>query len=172
MTLLPSGSSSVSGDWIPVGETTAHEALASNDDGTSYVKCDDHDETMIIEFANPSVAEGDIDTIDTVQFLSVGKSAHRTNPAVVTISFEAPAGVSSYAQSCSYDAHRTNWETINGTVRTTSDGSNAWTYSDLEGLEMLCTKFLTIEVHLSFLALKIGYTEAAADNATFFGANF
>ena len=173
MTLLPSGSSSVSGDWIPVGETTAHEALASNDDGTSYVKCDDHDETMIIEFANPSVAEGDIDTIDTVQFLSVGKSAHRSNPAVVTISFEAPAGVSSYAQSCSYDAHRTNWETINGTVRTTSDGSNAWTYSDLEGLEMICTKSLTVEVYLSYLALKVSYTEAVtADNATFFGANF
>ena len=173
MTLLPSGSSSVSGDWIPVGEATAHEALASNDDGTSYVKCDDHDETMIIEFANPSVAEGDIDTIDTVQFLSVGKSAHRSNPAVVTISFEAPAGVSSYAQSCSYDAHRTNWETINGTVRTTSDGSNAWTYSDLEGLEMICTKSLTVEVHLSYLALKVSYTEAVtADNATFFGANF
>ena len=174
MTLLPNDTGAgTSSDWIAVGESTRHEALASNDDGNSYVKCNDHNETMIIEFANPSVAEGDIDTIDTVQFLSVGKSAHRTNPAVVTISFEAPAGVSSYAQSCSYDAHRTNWETINGTQRTTRDGSNAWTYSDLEGLEMLCTKFLTIEVHLSYLAIKIGYTEAvAADNATFFGANF
>ena len=173
MTLLASGSSSVSGDWIPVGEATVHEALASNDDGTSYVKCDDHNEAMTIEFANPSVAEGDIDTIDTVQFLSVGKSSDRTSPAVVSIAFEAPAGVSAYPEFCSYDAHRTNWETINGTVRTTSDGSNAWTYSDLEDLEMLCAKFLTIEVHFSYLALKIGYTEAvAADNATFFGANF
>ena len=173
MTLLPDGTGTASSDWIAVGESTRHEALASNDDGTSYVKCNDHDEAMIIEFANPSVAEGDIDTIDTVQFLSVGKSSHRTNPAVVAIAFEAPVGVSSYVESCSYDAHRTNWESISGTVRTTSDGTHPWTYSDLEDLEMLCTKFLTIEVHFSYLALKIGYTEAvAADNATFFGANF
>ena len=172
MTLLASGSSSVSSDWIPVGEATVHEALASDDDGTSYVKCNDHNETMTIEFANPSVAEGDIASIDNVNFVSVGKSSHRTTSAVVSISFEAPAGVSSYVESCSYDAHRTNWETINGTARSTSDGSNAWTYSDLEDLEMLCTKFLTTEVHLSYLALKINYTAVAADNATFFGANF
>ena len=174
MTLLPSGSSSVSGDWIPVGETTAHEALASNDDGTSYVKCDDNNETMIIEFANPSVAEGDIDTINSVQFLSLGKSAHRTDPSVVSMSFEAPAGVAAYPELCSYNPHRTNWETINGGIRTASDGvgGTAWTYSDLENLEMRCTKSLTVEVHLSFLALKVSYTEAVADNATFFGANF
>ena len=174
MTLLPDDTGTASSDWIAVGESTRHEALASNDNSISYVKCNDHSETMIIEFANPSVAEGDIDTIDSVQFLSVGKSSHRTNSAVVSIAFEAPVGVSTYVESCSYDAHRTNWETINGTVRATSDGSNAWTYSDLEGLEMLCTKFLTIEVYLSYLALKVSYTAAAvvADNATFFGANF
>ena len=173
MTLLPDDTGTASSDWIAVGESTRHEALASNDNSTSYVKCNDHNETMIIEFANPSVAEGDIDTIDSVQFLSVGKSSHRTNSAVVSIAFEAPVGVSTYVESCSYDAHRTNWEGIDGTVRTTSDGSNAWTYSDLEGLEMECTKLLTIEVHLAYLALKVSYTEAVtADNATFFGANF
>ena len=171
ITLLPNDDSSVSSHWIPVGETEAWEALASNDDGNSYVKCNDLNETMTIEFSNPTVAEGDIDTIDTVQFLSVGKSSHRTNSAIVSIAFEAPAGVSDYTALCVYDAHRTNWETINGTVRTTSDGSNAWTYSDLEGLEMICTKSFTVEVHLSYLALKVLYTEAA-DNATFFGTNF
>ena len=73
MTLLASGSSSVSGDWIPVGESTVHEALSSDDDGTSYVKCDVHNAAMTIEFANPSVAEGDIASIESVAFLSVGK---------------------------------------------------------------------------------------------------
>ena len=173
MTLLPNDDSSVSSHWIPVGETEAWEALASNDDGTSYVKCDDNNETMIIEFANPSVAEGDIDTINSVQFLSVGKSSHRSNPSVVSIAFEAPAGVSGYPQLCSYDAHRTDYETINGTARTTSDGSSAWTYANLEALELKCTKVQTVEVYLSYLAMEVTYTEAvSADNATFFGANF
>ena len=175
MTLLANGSNNVSGDWITVGIgiSDPHEALVSNDNGTSYVKCNDNNEYMIIEYANPSVAEGDIASIESVQFLSVGKSSHRSFTSIVAIEFEAPAGVSGYAELCAYDAHRTNWETINGTVRTTSDGSNAWTYSDLEGLEMKCTKSLTVEVHLSFLALKVSYTAAvSADNATFFGANF
>ena len=173
MTLLPDGTGTASSDWIAVGESTRHEALASDDDGTSYVKCNDNNETMIIEYANPSVASGDIASIESVQFLSVGKSSHRSSASIVAIAFEAPAGVSAYTELCSYDAHRTNWETINGTPRTTSDGSNAWTYSDLEGLEMICTKSLTVEVHLSYLALKVSYTEAVtADNATFFGANF
>ena len=173
MTLLPNDDSSVSSDWIPVGETEAWECLDDDNDGTSYVKCNDDRAAMIIEYANPSVAEGDIASIKAVQFLSVGKSSHRSSASIVAIAFEAPAGVSAYTELCSYDAHRTNWETINGTPRTTSDGSNAWTYSDLEGLEMICTKSLTVEVHLSYLALKVSYTEAVtADNATFFGANF
>ena len=171
MTLLPDDTGTASSDWIAVGESTRHEALASNDDGTSYVKCNDNNETMIIEYARPPVESGDIASIESVQFLSVGKSSHRSSASIVAIAFEAPAGVSAYTELCSYDAHRTNWDTINGTVRTTSDGSNAWTYSDLEGLEMICTKSFTVEVHLSYLALKVLYTEAA-DNATFFGTNF
>ena len=172
MTLLPDDTGTASSDWIAVGESTRHQALASNDDGASYVKCNDDGESMIIEYANPSVAEGDIASIESVQFLSVGKSSHRSYASIVAIAFEAPAGVSAYTELCVYDAHRTNWETINGTPRTTSDGSNAWTYSDLEGLEMKCTKSLAVEVHLSYLALKVSYTEAVTDNATFFGANF
>ena len=173
MTLLPDDTGTASLDWVAVGESTRHEALASNDDGNSYVKCNDNNETMIIEYANPSVASGDIASIDSVQFHSVGKSSHRSSASIVAIAFEAPVGVSAYTELCAYDAHRTNWETINGTPRTTSDGSNAWTYSDLEGLEMICTKTLTVEVHLAYLALKVSYTEAvSADNATFFGANF
>ena len=173
MTLLPDDTGTASSDWIAVGESTRHEALASDDDGTSYVKCNDNNETMIIEYANPSVASGDIASIESVQFLSVGKSSHRSSPSIVSIEFETPSG--NIAELCSYDAHRTNWETINGSIRPASDGvgGTAWTYSDLENLEMRCTKSLTIEIHLSYLAMKISYTEAvAADNATFFGANF
>ena len=124
---------------------------------------------MTIEYANPSVAEADIASIDSVRFLSSGKANHRSLPSIVAISFAAP--ISGLSETLSYDAHRTNFETINGTARTTSDGSNAWTYSNLEDLEMLCTKSGAIEVYLSYLALEVTYTEAA-DNAVFFGTNF
>ena len=170
MILLPDGTGVASGDWIAVGESTRHEALESDDGATSYVQCNDDTRYMIIEYANPSVAEGDIASIDSVRFLSSGKAVHRTDPSLVDIAFEAPT--SGFSESCSYDAHRTNFETINGTARTTSDGSSAWTYSNLEDLEMICTKSGTVEVYLSYLALEVTYTEAAADNAVFFGTNF
>ena len=172
MILLPNANGVISSDWIPVGETAEWECLDDDNDGTSYVKCNDNAATMVIEYANPSVAEGDISSIDSVRFLSSGKAVHRTDPARVQIEYDT-SGVSAYSETVAYDAHRTNYETINGTARTTSDGSSAWTYANLEALELKCTKVLTIEVYLSYLAIEVTYTEAvSADNATFFGANF
>ena len=172
MILLPDGTGVTSVDWVAVGETYRHQCLDDDNDGTSYVKCDDNNETMIIEYANPPVAESNIDTIDTVNFVSVGKSSHRSSPSVVSISFEAPAGVSGYPELCSYDAHRSNYETINGTARATKDGTHDWDYAALESLEMICIKTFAVEVYLSYLALEVTYTAGVTDNATFFGANF
>ena len=170
MILLPNATGAVHSAWVAVGEATHHECLDDDNAATSYSKCSTDARTMVIEYANPSVAEADIASIESVRFLSSGKAAHRTDPSLVAISFEAPTA--GFSETVSYDAHRTNFETINGTARTTSDGSSAWTYSDLEDLEMKCTKLATVEVYLSYLALEVTYTEAAADNAVFFGTNF
>ena len=177
MTLLPNGQNNVSSDWITVPTPqTASDALDDDNAGISYVRCGVLNEYMIIEFANPSVAEGDIDTITSVGFVSSGKSIHRSDPSVVAIAYETPSG--NVSENCGYDAHRTNYETIIGTPRVYSDGpgASAWTYSDLVGLEMRCTKGAGVNgggVYLSYLALLVEYTEAVAeDNATFFGANF
>jgi hypothetical protein len=178
MILLPDGTGAgASADWVAVGSATRHECLEDDNGSTSYVRCSVLNSQMIIEFANPSVVESKIASIDSVSFQSSGKSIHRTNPSVVVISYEVPSG--NVSQTCSYDAHRTNYETIIGTPKVYSDGpgATAWTYSDLESLEMKCTKGIGVGlghgVNLSYLALIVTYTEAeAADNATFFGANF
>ena len=172
MILLPDDTGVSSSNWIIVGTAgTRHEALETDDGITSYVKCLTDTVSMIIEYANPSVAEGDIASIDSVRFLSSGKAIHRTDPSLVSIGYQSPSG--NPAQICSYNAHRTSFETINGTARTTKDGTHAWDYAALESLELICTKTGTIEVYLSYLVLEVTYTEAvAADNATFFGANF
>ena len=175
MILLPDATGAVSFHWIPVGESNHHLCLDDDNDGTSYSKCNDDTAEMIIEYANPSVAEAEIDFDETVsvRFISSGKAVHRTNPSYVVIEYEGLSGISS--ETCSYDAHRTNYETINGTAQTTYDGSNPWDYSKLEDLELKCTKLGTVEVYLSYLAIEVTYTEAGAaveDSATFFGANF
>ena len=171
MILLPDGTGLASANWVAVGEGTRHECLDDDNDGTSYVKSSTNLVSMIIEFADPSVAEANIASIDSVRFLSSGKSIHRTDPSVVRIGYEVPSG--NPLEICSYDAHRTNYETINGTARTASAVGNPWTYANLENLEMIIIKVLTVEVYLSYLAMEVTYTAAvAADNATFFGANF
>jgi len=170
MILLPNATGTAHVDWVAVGEAAHHECLDDDNAATSYSKCSVDTREMTIEYANPSVAEADIASIDSVRFLSSGKANHRSLSSIVAISFAAP--ISGLSETLSYDAHRTNFETINGTARTTTDGSSAWTYSNLEDLEMLCTKIGTVEVYLSYLALEVTYTEAAADNAIFFGTNF
>ena len=171
MILLPDATGATQVEWVAVGELAHHECLDDDNAATSYVKCSTHGRSMQIEYANPSVAEADIASIESVRFLSSGKSVHRSDPSLVAISFQSPTA--GFSETVSYDAHRTNFETINGTARTTSDGSSAWTYSDLEDLEMKCVKSATIEVYLSYLALEVTYTEAVVtDNAVFFGTNF
>ena len=172
MILLPDGTGIASAQWAAVGEATRHECLDDDNDGTSYVRCSIDSDAMIIEYANPSVAEADIESIDSVRFVSSGKSSHRTNVSRVQIEYYT-SGVDAYDQVVAYDAHRTDYETINGTARTTIDGTHDWEYSHLENLQLLCTKVQTVEVYLSYLAIEVTYTVAGVtDNATFFGANF
>ena len=172
MILLPDGSNNESIHWTIVGAGTFEDALDSVDGSTSYVKCDDVGEAFQTEFAAPSVAEGDIASIDSVRFLSSGKSAHRSLSTRCSFLYNVPSGIA--AENATYNAHRTNFTTVSGTARTTSDGSSAaWTYANLEDLQMRCTLASIVEVYVSYLAIEVTYTEAvSADNATFFGTNF
>ena len=170
--LLPDNTGTSSFHWV-ASAGDRHECLDDDNGDISYVQCDNHNTAMVIEYANPSVAEGDIGSIDSVRFISSGRSEHRTNDALVNIKFEAPTA--GFVELCAFDPHRTNHETINGTARTTHDGTHAWSYANLEALEMRCTKSLLTGVRLSYLALEVTYTPAVAevtDNSTFFGANF
>ena len=173
MILLPNGSNNESSDWVIVGAASFADALDSDDGITSYVKCNDINESFQIEFANPLVAEADIDTIDSVRFLSSGKSAHRTNTTRCSFLYYVPSG--NGAENAIYNAHRTDFTTAKGTARSHANGtSGGWTYANLEDLVMRCTMTSTVEAYVSYFAMEVTYTPAtaAADNATFFGANF
>ena len=170
MILLPD-TDGINADWTIVGESTFHDALKTDDGNTSYVKSSTNLASFIVEFANPSVAEGNISSINSVRFLSSGKSVHRTDPSVARVIWEEPTG-NSYTI-CSYDAHRTNYETINGSALSHANGTvGGWSYANLEDIELKVTKIATIELYLSYFAMEVTYTPAVTDNATFFGANF
>jgi len=171
MILLPDDDNTVSSDWIPVGETEAWECLDDDNEGTSYVKCDVNGEYMVIEFANPSIAESTITSIDSVRFMSSGRSSHRSYAARVTIDYVTPSGIAS--ETCTYPSSRSDFTSISGTSRAHANGfSGGWSYANLESLEMKVLKTLSVEVQFGYLAMEVTYTPAATDNAIFFGANF
>ena len=85
--------------------------------------------------------------------------------------YQTPSGNSD--ETAIYNAHRTDFTTINGTARSHANGtSGGWTYANLEDLVMRCTLAATIEAYVSYFAMEVTYTPAVTDNATFFGANF
>ena len=181
MILLPDSDGALSSsDWVAVGETNRWECLDDDNGATSYVQCDDNNEYMIIGFADPDdvtsanggVAEADIDTIDSVRFLSSGRSTDRSFASRVSIEYGIPSGIT--AQTCAYAATRSAFTTVNGNAESHANGtSGGWSYANLESLSMKCLKVQTTEVYFSYLAIEVTYTEAvSADNATFFGTNF
>ena len=173
MILLPTSASGHTSHWVAVGEGTHYDCLDDDNGDTSYAKCSANFRILDLGFADPSVAEGDIASIDSVRFLSSGRSIHRTTGSAVIVSFTDIIG--NGLETATYDPSPTTYETINGTSRPYSDGAGGtgWTYDNLEDLSMRLTKSGTIEVYLSYFVMEVTYTEAvAADNATFFGANF
>ena len=171
MTLLPDDTGLASSNWVAVGEATRHECLDDNNANTSYVTCSAPGRSMIIEFADPPVAEGDIGSITSVQFISSARSAQRGSDSLVDIAFQVPSG---HSETATYpNTGVATFTTVYGTVRTQTPAGANWTYANVEDLEMICTKNGSVNVWLGYLALKVQYTEAvSADNATFFGANF
>ena len=182
MILLPDDTTAISSGWsLNAAAGTVDQVLSSDDGNTSYMACNTSGAFMRLAFADPDdvtsansgVAEGDIDTIDSVRFISSGRADSRSSTSRITIAYYKPAGnpdeILQYPP-----VSPSQYETVNGTARDYVKNTDAWAYSDLEVLELLCTQVYTVENHLSYLALEVTYTEAtaAADNATFFGANF
>ena len=171
--MLPDSTSGHTAHWIAVGETDHHDCLDDDNGDTSYVKCAASFRRIDLGFANPSVAEGAISSIDSVRFLSSGRCTLGRAGSNVVVSWQSPTG--NALATNTYDLHVSNYETINGASLTSSDGSGtAWTYSDLEGASIKLTKVLSANVRLSYFALEVTYTApvTVTDNSIFFGSNF
>ena len=163
MILLPDASSGHTSHWVE-NTSTHHGVLQSDDGDTSYVACSADGRRLVVEYANPSVSSGDIASITSVRFLSSGRHTGRSGTADVDISFLTPSA--GFEETAEYDASPSSYETINGTARTTSDGSNAWTYSDLQNLSLRLTKNGTNEVYMTMLTLEVTYVPTAPSTYT------
>ena len=166
--LLPDDTGTVDAGWVVVPGGTEHEALDADDGDGSYVKCSTHEADMIIEYANPTFSAGEVASIDGCRIIAAGRSSSRRNSSDSLIGFHVPNG---FDETFDFDAHASSYEVITGTVRETKPDSSAWAYSDILALELNVRKVATVELFLTYLAIRVDYT-LVADNATFFGANF
>ena len=176
--LIPNGD--VIQEWDSSGVGASSYTDVDNDNGdTEYAFSDTNSERMIVDLPAPSVASGDVDTIDSVTIKISAAYTHTSFTTGVTVQQGGTAADSSSISNGSDTiavASGGSYATYSGTAETTSDGSDAWVYGDLAGLQLRLTKFRSPrfgELRISYLYAEVAYTAAvAADNATFFGANF
>ena len=175
--MLPNGD--VLQQWDASGGGTSSYTDVDNDNGdTEYAFSNTTGERMIVDLAAPI----DASLVDTVNSVTIKASAIKTftGDSFVTFRQIGTAADSSLISNGSDTITVTasgSYATISGTVETTSDGSDAWVYGDLAGLQIRVDKFRNDrfgEVRISYLYAYVGFTPttAVADNATFFGANF
>ena len=157
MTLLPDGLA-VSGWNANTG--TVNDALTTNNGDTTYAEAGTNGETCTLTFAAPSVAESGISSITSVQFLSNGRFPARGGGGTRVEFLYVVGGTTGFGQNINYPnnfAHSTR----NGIVRTVNTAGAAWSYSDLEDVNIKITKIdnSSPDVRITKINLLVTYEE-------------
>ena len=164
--------------WDSSGGGTSSYTDVDNDNGdTEYAFSNTSAERMIVDLAAPSVASGDVDTVNSVTIKFSASKTLSGNSFVKVQQTGTSADSSTITNGVdTITVLAGGYATYSGTTETTSDGSNAWVYGDLAGLQIRVDKFRNDrfgQLRISYLYAEVDYTApVSADNATFFGANF
>ena len=176
--LLPNGDGANSPAWTLSSGTDIYAMI--DDTGTSPPSSDS---SMIYATASGkicSVAFQDLDaglsdaTINSVTAVVQHNNSTRGRTYLIKCTIGRASG-DDYIEDTGTVGASISWQTTTFTERTTSDGSNAWTFGDVNDMRMK----LDLNAHsggttrISYAYLIVDYTAATAtDNAIFFGTNF
>ena len=178
--LLPNADISNSPAWTLSTGTDIYTLI--DDAGTGNVGSDSSMISATASGKSCSVAFQDLDaglsgaTINSVTAVIQHNNNGRGRTYEITCKIGRAAGVD-YTESTGTASAAINWLTTTFTERTTSDGSSAWTFGDVNDMRMI----LELTAHsggttgISYAYLTVDYTAATAastDNAVFFGTNF
>ena len=168
----------ISNDWtISGGSGTVHQNLSDSSD-TSYIYTADQNDVSIVTLGSHA-SYASPNTIDSVRFYIRGvySNTRSGNTDIQVILTDASASTF-YAETITLNfTAGYSPEDHYGTARTTSDGSTAWTSSDLNGMRINIntspedpagsTRATVMKAYV-----EVTYTESAVENAVFFGTNF
>ena len=187
-TMLPNGVTGTN-EWTNSGGAS-HEASCAADDGASsyiYEQASANNE-ITFTMADPSVAEASIDFDETVTVQAYMKADYTF---VGITDFGAPhtytylkiqltgTGITLGAASKTLTTEDASYPLYAGNSHTTKAVGTDWDYAGLQNCQVKLENTLRPArwhpIRVSYVYIKVTYTVAAvtaADNATFFGANF
>ena len=177
-TMLPNGVTGTN-NWLNFGGATADHTLVDDDtDSSSYIYENTLNGEITFTLANPSVSEGDIDTINSV---TVKVKGHHTGLGNKNLQVEQTgSGISNGSDTHSI-ARNTSYPTYTGAAEQYYTGESVWTYAKLEDLQvkltlLQATASFRFTVRVSYIEVIVDYDEAGEEavvyNATIFGTNF
>lgn len=174
--LLPNGG--VSNNWSQPGIGVAYTFMDEDHSGSvasdsSYLSATTTGKIFEFDFQNFTEAHSSIDSVQAVV-----RSGNNGRGASFTIRMTINNGSSGTfwaAESSGSQAGSFTYRTQTFTSRTTSDGSAAWTNTDVDNLRMNVeiTAHSGGTTRATYCYFIVTYTEpVATDNAVFFGNNF
>jgi len=175
--LLPNGD--VSNDWTLSGGSDVYALI--DDDHTGSIATDavkltttSVGDDFIVDLQNFTEAHSSIDGVQAV--VRAGNNGRGKTFKIKTrlLNNASPAGVY-YDEDSATQTASAGYKTITFTNRTTSDGSSAWTNTELNNLRLYVEAEANSGGTLSctYCYVIVTYTEpVSADNSIFFGTNF
>ena len=168
----------VSNDWALSGLGDAQAHMSTGHTGTIatdplFLWDNATGQVFEFDFPNPSIDFSSIDSVQAV--VSAGNNNRGQSFALEMTINNASGGTFWAAEASGTQAASLGYRTITFTSRTTSDGSNAWTITDLNNLRMKVelTALSGGLAKATYCQFIVTYTEPlATDNAIFFGCNF
>jgi len=174
--LLPNGS--VSNDWTKSNPMAVAFGLM-DDDHSGNITTDSNylsatTTGKIFEFGFENFTES-FSSIDSVQAVVRSGNNGRGRTFEIDMTINNPSGTFWSAESSGTQAASATYRTQTFTSRTTSDGSSAWTNTDINNLRMKVelTAHSGGTTRSTYCYFIVTYTEPlATDNSVFFGTNF
>ena len=164
VTLRPNATISI-GDWTLVGGGGTAHATLSDENNSTYLRTG-KEQTFEVELEALDSVGLNIGTIDSIQVVMTADNSVRSQSTGLTCSYRDSSSnlINSYTQTITITTSGGTPSTDNNwTSRTTSDGSTAWSDSDIDGmrLRVVCGPSPGVgNIQVSELYLVVTYTEA------------
>jgi len=175
--LNPNGTGTIL--WTASDGGTATYEYVDSDDTSDYLYSATNGQRIIVDLESPSVASGDVDTINSVTLKLKAQKTLLGNGYITVQQLGTAADSSSISNGLdSITIPSGSWTTYSGAAKTTSDGTDDWVYGDLAGLQLRVNQFRNPRFgqnQVAYLYAEVDYTPTAVavtHNAPFFGSNF